>query len=522
MKILFVHPEFPTTYWGFQASVRIAGKRAALPPLGLVSMAAVLPAAWRLRLVDTNVEPLRDADIAWADVVLLGGMLVQVPSMLAVLSRARSGGKRTIVGGPAATTSPELFERADHVFMGEAEGRGEELVAAIEGRLGTRRLRSAGDAKPDMALAPLPRFDLLDIAKYRSMSVQYSRGCPYHCEFCDIIEIFGRRPRVKSPEQVLAELEAIHALGFRGQLFFVDDNFIGNRREVARLLPRLERWQRERGFPFALYTEASINLASDPALMKAMVDAGFTSVFVGIESPSQEALADARKTHNVGVDLRGAIDTLTRAGLAVMGGFIVGFDADGPDTFEAQRAFIDSVPVPLAMVGILSALPGTALSRRLAREGRLRSASSGDQFSRPNFESTMGDEALMRGYAALLADIYSEDAYYRRAAALVDRLGPPARAGLPVKGDLWVALRAVVLVGLRGPRRGSFWRLVARGARRGAHGVTVAITHAVMAEHLIRYTQTHVVPRLHAELRVPRPVAFVAGSERAASNAALS
>jgi radical SAM superfamily enzyme YgiQ (UPF0313 family) len=501
MRVLLVHPEFPITYWGFQYSLPLVDKRATLPPLGLITLAALLPERWTLRLVDMNVRALRDEDLLWADAVLVGGMLVQVPSMHEVIARARRLGRRTIVGGPACTTSPSLFEAADHVFLGEAEGRTGAVVRAVERPEGAPHvLESIPVERPELTSLPVPRYDLLDLGAYRSMSVQYSRGCPFGCEFCDIVEIFGRTPRVKPAGRVLAELERLFALGYRGPLFFVDDNFIGNKRAVRALLPEVARWQSARGWPFSLYTEASVNLASDDALLRAMVEAGFDSVFLGIETPSHEALRAARKRQNVGVDLTAAIDTITRAGIEVMGGFIVGFDADDAASFDLQHAFIDASPIPLAMVGLLTALPGTALWRRLEREGRLRETSGGDQFGRPNFVPAMGEGALLAGYAGLLERLYSAEGHFRRVERLVDRIGRTARGRRIGREDLSIAARAVVRLGVLGARRGHFWRVVLRALRRGTYAVKIAITHAVMAEHMIRYTSEHVLPRIRGAL----------------------
>ncbi len=494
MNVLLVHPRFPITYWGFQHGLRIVGKSASLPPLGLVTLAGSVPARWQLRLVDLNVRPLEDADLDWADVVFTGGMLVQAESANEVVARARSRGRFVVVGGPAPTTCPELFGSADLLFQGEVEERVDELVRAVEGRrAGT--LSPPGGAFPDITRAPVPRFDLLELDRYSSMSIQYSRGCPYRCEFCDVIEIFGRRPRVKSPEQVLGELEALHELGYRGSLFFVDDNFIGNRPAVRELLPRLRDWQIERGYPFELYTEASVNLAADAELTRAMVGAGFSAVFLGIETPSAEALRAAKKHQNLKLDLHDAVETLTRAGLECMGGFIVGFDHDTPRCFDAQRDFILGSPLPLSMVGVLTALPGTALWHRLAREGRLRERSGGDQFGRPNFEPAMDEAVLLHGYASLMRDVYSPEAYYARCERYLDLVGDrPATEARG--GELVPAARALAVLGAKSPQRRLFWRLVTRAAGRGRATLRWAVAHAVMGEHLIRYTREHVVPRV--------------------------
>ena len=500
MRALLVYPEIPATFWGYQRSLAVIRKRASLPPLGLVTLAALLPPTWELRLADLNVAPLADDDLDWADAVLVSGMLLQAPSMLTVVERSRERGRQVVVGGPAATTAPELFRAAGIVFRGEAEGRIAELVSAVEAGAGTTVTLPAPDTHPDLAGGPTPRFDLLDRTAYASMSVQFSRGCPYSCEFCDVIEIFGRTPRVKSPAQVLAELDALFALGWRGSLFFVDDNFVGNRRAVRRLLPELERWQREHGHPFDLFTEASIDLAADAELVAAMVRAGFSAVFVGIESPSRAALEQAGKRHNLLLDTAAAVMTLTRAGLEVMAGLIVGFDADDAEIFERQRALVAALPMPIAMVGVLNAPPGTALWRRLEREGRLRSHGHGDQFDRPNFRPAMDEATLLRGYERLLRQLYAPAAYYRRCGELLDTLGDPPPVARGAVADALAFLRAVVRVGVLGRHRRHFWRLVRRGLRRGFAGLRKAIVLAVKGEHMIGYTASDVVPRIELAL----------------------
>ena len=495
--MLLVNPLFPPTFWGYQHSLGFIGKRASLPPLGLVTLAASLPKSWRLKLVDLNLRPLEDTEILWADALLVGGMLLQQESMREVTGRARALGRRVAVGGPAASVAPDLFGSAHVVFCGEAEGRIRELVVAVEGcEPGPLLLTPAAGGYPELGGVPVPRFDLLELSAYASMSVQYSRGCPFGCEFCDVIELFGRVPRVKRPEQMIAELEALDALGWRGSVFVVDDNFVGNRRSVRALLPQIERWQEEHGRPFELYTEASLDLAGDPDLVRAMVAAGFSAVFVGIETPSREALAAANKRQNLRVDVPAAVGRLTAAGLEVMGGFIVGFDSDDREIFAAQRRLIGACGIPVAMVGVLSAMPGTALWRRLEEEGRLRGRPSGDQFERPNFEPVMDEEELLAGYARLLAEIYEPREYYRRCAAFIARAGrTPGVSGRALAG-LRALLAGVLRIGLFGRRRWYFWGLLRRALLAGPHTVRRAVTCAIKGEHLIRYTEETVLPRL--------------------------
>ncbi len=513
MNILLVQPKTPSTYWSYDHSLPFVGKKAALPPLGLVTLAALLPRSWDFRLHDLHLGPVSDDAIRWADVMLVSGMLAQQVSAREVLLRARRLGVRTVLGGPAATTSPGGFPEADHVFCGEAEGRLEGLIAALEapGTPAPRVLSPPELRRPDLSSSPLPRFDLLDLRRYASMSVQASRGCPFHCEFCDIIEVFGRVPRLKSPAQLLVELDALYQLGARGSLFFVDDNFIGNRREVAKLLPRLAAWQRERGRPFDLYTEASLDLASEPALLAGMVEAGFSAVFVGIESPSTDSLKETGKTQNLRLPPAEAVARLTEAGLEVFAGFIVGFDSDTESIFDEQAALLNRLPIPRAMVGLLSALPGTALWRRLESEGRLRSDCSGDQFERPNFVPRLPERKLLAGYRRLLATLYSDESYYARGRAYLEKVRIPAGGGSIRPGWPRPLLLSLWRIGVVSRRRRHFWSLVAVGARRGRWAFAQALSIAILGEHMVRYTEEVVVPRIEESLRAlesaPTPAA---------------
>ncbi|ABS27378.1 B12-binding domain-containing radical SAM protein [Anaeromyxobacter sp. Fw109-5] len=504
MRALLVQARSPTTYWSFESTLPIIRRDATYPPLAIATVAALLPAGWELRLRDLNVAPLDDADLAWADAVLVSGLLVQAPSVREVLRRARAMGRRTVVGGAAVSSAPELFEEADHVFLGEAEGRLDLLVRVLESPAGDspRLLSPEGDERPDLRLARVPRFDLLELSRYGSHALQFSRGCPFRCEFCDIIELFGRVPRVKTPEQILAELDALLALGARGTLFFVDDNFVGNRRAVASLLPALRAWQERNEFPFVFCTEASVDLAMHPELVTAMVDAGFGQVFLGLETPSRAALAEAGKTQNLRMPQERAVEELTRAGLEVYAGFIIGFDSDGPDIFDRQLAFISNLPIARAMVNVLIALPGTRLWRRLEQEGRLRGVTSGDSFERPNFVPALDERTLLAGYRRLLASLYSPDAYLRRCALHLEQA--PLRRGAVAhsvgNGSLATLGRAVWRLGIRSPRRMLFWRLVARALRRGTAALPRAVMFAIVGESLIRYTEEVVLPRLDASL----------------------
>ncbi len=515
MHALLVQAACPPTYWGYKHSLPFLDKDAPLPPLGLATLAAHLPERWELKLHDLHLGPLPDELLRWADAVLVSGMLVQAPAMREVLRRANAMGKTTVAGGPAPTTSPGDFAEATYLFQGEAEGRLDLLVRALEqpGTVAQRVLSPAGE-RPSLTLSRVPRFDLLRLDRYASVSVQVSRGCPFNCEFCDIIEMFGRVPRVKPTEQVLAELEALRKLGVRGSLFVVDDNFIGNRKAVARLLPEIGAWQRAHGQPFDLYTEASLDLAGDGKLTRAMVEAGFSSVFVGLETPDPETLKKTQKRQNLRMDPAEAVRTLSRAGLEVFAGFIVGFDGDDAGALRRQFEFVSALPIPRAMVGILTALPGTQLWRRLEREGRLRGTTSGDQFDRTNFETTMPEEELVAGYRELLAKLFDADAFFRRCQLVID-LTPVSPAPFRT-GGLRIFARALWRIGLRGEpkRRRWFWRLLGSALLKGKAQIHRAVTYSIIGEHFVRYTTEEVLPRLDqrlAEIRLeaalapPRP-----------------
>ena len=376
MNALLVYPEFPDTFWSFKHALKFLGKRAAQPPLGLMTVAALLPCSWKKRLVDSNVERLRDRDLAWADVVLLSGMHIQSDSLLAIVERCRAMGLRTIVGGPIASSLSAVELKADHVVIGEAESLIAELAVDLEKGTGKPVYQAA--ERPELATSPLPDLSLIKMKRYSTMAVQYSRGCPFNCEFCDIIEIYGRKPRTKAVAQVLAELDQLRAAGWREAVFIVDDNFIGNKARAKELCKALAEWRRQYKTSFDFNTEASLNLADDPELMQLMKDAGFNSVFLGIETPDETGLIASNKLQNTRRSLLDSVATIQSYGMQVMGGFILGFDTDREDIFDRMVEFIQKSGIPIAMVGLLQAMPGTQLFRRLRGEGRIVDAGGGD------------------------------------------------------------------------------------------------------------------------------------------------
>ncbi len=428
-KILLVYPEFPPSYWGFRYALELLGKRSSMPPLGLLTVAAMIPARYELRLVDVNVAALTDRDLDWADLVLTSTMVVQRRSLQEVIARCNRHGKPVAVGGPHPTSFSDQIVGADFFLLDEVEETFPRFLADWEAGRAQRVYRP--EQKPAIAATPVPRFDLLDLGAYSSMALQFSRGCPFDCEFCDITKLFGRVPRTKSSPQMLAELDALYDIGWRGPVFLVDDNFIGNRHEAMRLLPEVAAWQRQRAFPFDLFTEASVNLAQHEPLMDAMVAAGFSMVFLGIESPNPEALKKTRKSQNVKRDdddfLLHAVQTIQRKGMEVSGGFILGLDGDGPEIFDAQVAFIQAAGIPRAMVGLLSAMRGTDLHARLEAEGRLAGEASGNNVEIAlNFRPQLAPEVLIDGYRRVLATLYDPGlkSYFERCWTLVANLGP--------------------------------------------------------------------------------------------------
>ncbi len=492
-RALLVYPEFPPSYWGFRYALEFLGKKAPMPPLGLVTVAAMFPESWELRLVDMNVDPLADADLEWADLVLTSTMVVQQRSLREVVDRCNALGKPVAVGGPHPTSFASEISGADHFLLDEVEETFPRFIADWEGGRAAREYRPV--AKPAVTTTPVPRFDLLDLSAYGSMALQFSRGCPFDCEFCDITKLFGRVPRTKSNEQMVAELEALHSIGWRGSLFLVDDNFIGNKKEAMRLLPAVAAWQREHGYPFDLYTEASVNLARTEALMDAMVGAGFSMVFLGIESPNPEALRRTNKPQNT---LRGdddylyyAVRAIQEKGMEVTGGFILGLDGDGPEVFEAQVDFIQRAGIPIAMVGLLTALRGTDLYSRLEREGRLLAESSGNNVEIAlNFVPELDRDVLIDGYGKVLATLYGPDlrAYFGRCRRLLARLGHrprPRRA--PSRAELVAGLRSLrlQLFSRQGPAYAAF---LAHTLLTRPMELASAIRMAIKGWHFQRFT----------------------------------
>ncbi len=485
-KVLLLYPEFPNTFWSFKHALKFVRKRAALPPLGLLTVAAMLPADWDKRLIDLNVASLGEADLAWADVVMVSGMIAQRESARALIARCRAAGKTVVAGGPLFTSEYAEFAEVDHFVLNEAEITLPEFLRDFQSGH-ARRLYTTAEL-PDLGATPVPLWKLADLRRYGSMCVQYSRGCPFDCEFCDVTAKFGHRSRTKSAPQVIAELDALAAAGWRGTVFFVDDNFIGNQRKLREeLLPALTEWQRVNHRRFTFYTEASINLADNEALTRQIVAAGFDAVFIGIETPDEAALAECNKRQNRGRDMLQDIKRLQRAGLEVQGGFIVGFDSDTLSIFRRQLEFIQQSGITTAMVGMLTALPGTRLFERLKREGRLLGPSSGDNADgTTNFLPRMDLQVLRDGYRELMASIYAPAPYYRRVRTFLREFRPQKFSfQFDVKG-LAVFSRATVSLGVVGRERFQYWRLLGWTLCRRPQLLQMAVKLAIQGHHFRR------------------------------------
>ncbi len=487
MKALLIYPEYPETFWSFKHAMRFISRKAAYPPLGLLTVASMLPASWEKRVVDMNVGALTDDDLDWADAVLISAMLVQKSSTEQVIERAKAKGLPVVGGGPLFSVQPEAFPTVDYLVLGEAELIMPEFIADFEqGR--ARRIYTCKD-KPDLSATPIPDWDLVNFKHYATMCIQYSRGCPHNCDFCDIIVLNGRIPRMKQPDQVIAELDALHGRGWKGSVFVVDDNFIGNKKKVKAMLPKVIQWMKERKRPFDLITEASLGLADDDDLMELMVEAGFTKVFLGIESPSDESLEECNKVQNRNRDMVASVKKIQNMGMEVMGGFIIGFDSDTPSIFEKQLAFIQRSGVATAMVGLLTAVPGTRLYTKLKEQGRLLRLSSGDNTDGSlNFVPKMDRDVLLNGYKKLLRTIYSHREYYDRVLTLLKEHKPRTKAPVGAN-EIGALFKSFWQIGVVEKGRLHYWRFLAKVLFRMPRALPRAVTLAIYGFHFRKVTE---------------------------------
>jgi radical SAM superfamily enzyme YgiQ (UPF0313 family) len=457
MNVLMVYPRYPDTFWSFKHAISFISKKATFPPLGLLTVASMLPKDWNKKLVDLNVKELTDRQILWADLVFISAMIVQKEDAQKLISRCKRFGKKVVAGGPLFTTQHENFDDVDHFVLNEAETTLPLFLRDIEA--GTPKRVYTSKERPDITRTPIPMFSLVNLKDYSTMAIQYSRGCPFNCEFCDIVIMNGRTPRTKTPKQLIDECQALYDAGWRKSVFIVDDNFIGNKTKVKELLPELIRWQRDHKYPFRLFTEASTNLADDTELMEMMSAANFYKVFLGIETPNVDSLKECGKMQNVSRNLEEAVKIIQGNGMQVMGGFIVGFDNDNLNIFERQISFIQKTGVVTAMVGVLTALPQTRLWHRLKAEGRLlKDSTGGNTDGDINFIPRMKKEELFNGYKKILANLYSPKQYYQRVNTFIDNYKPTVKGRL-TKEEIQAFIKSIWKIGILSKRRKYYWKL---------------------------------------------------------------
>ena len=495
MRTLFIYPEFPKTFWSYEKILELVNRKVLLPPLGMVTVAALLPQDWEMKLVDRNVREVTEEEWAWAELVIISGMIVQKDDMAVQIARAKQRHLPVAVGGPFASSTPDApeLDQADFKILDEGEITLPMFIEALERGETGGRFSAEGD-KPDVTATPIPRFDLLQLDAYDSMSVQFSRGCPFNCEFCDIIVLYGRKPRTKTPEQLVAELQCLYDLGWRRSIFLVDDNFIGNKRNAKLLLPEIRKFQEERGYPFSFSTEASVDLADDEEMMRMMHDARFEKVFLGIETPDEASLETARKVQNTRNPLDEAVDRITANGIGVMAGFIIGFDGEKDGAGQRIVEFVTRTGIPAAMMGMLQALPKTALWARLEQEGRLiqgEDAAKGvNQTNLLNFKPTRPIRDIANEYVEAFCALYEPNAYMDRVYSYYLKMGAPRWKAAP-KAPSLVDIRALAIVvwrqGIKRNTRGRFWRYMIGMARNNPAVLEQFLVVLAHNEHFIEY-----------------------------------
>ena len=496
-KALLVYPEHPPTYWGANYALEMVGIKSAFPPLGLLTIAAMFPPEYDLRVVDMNVAPLEDSDLEWADMVFTSTMIVQRVSLKTVIERCNRAGVPVIAGGPHPTTFHDEIPGVDHFVLDEAEEIFPGFLRDLED--GTAKTMYREPRKPDVTQTPVPRFDLIDLDNYYSMGLQFSRGCPFDCEFCDITKLYGRVPRTKSPAQMVTEFDSLRKLGWKGPLFLVDDNFIGNKREAMNLLPVIAEWQKAHGYPFSLSTEASVNLAHLDELMDAMVEAGFDTVFLGIETPNPKALIKTKKPQNTSRKeedfLFHAVRKIQRKGMQVQGGFILGLDSDDEGVFDAQIEFIQQAGIPVAPIYLLTALRGTDMYERLRAEDRLLDKAIGTNAMTLNFKSELDPRTLLDGYRRVTATLYDPtlENYFQRCLAMFEHLKPVPHLRKPMGANAAVVAAMRVRRQLAKNQIPAFSRFIAQVSRNHPRMLFTALGLAGLGYHFERVTRQQIM-----------------------------
>jgi radical SAM superfamily enzyme YgiQ (UPF0313 family) len=489
MNVLLVSPGTPPSFWSFKHVLPLISRKAAFPPLGLLTAAAMLPREWNLKLVDLDVSRLHNADIDWADYVFISAMIVQADSSREVIHRCIARGTPVIAGGPLFTTGRDRFPELKHCVMGEAENIMPEVIEDM--RSGNLKPVYRDPGKPDLTTTPIPRWDLVDFKHYANMSVQFSRGCPFNCEFCDIIVMYGRRPRVKTPEQVVCELDYLVDLGWRDSVFIVDDNFIGHKPKAKELLRHMTAWRKRRRVKISFSTEASLNVVDDPELLDLMVQAGFKQLFVGIETIQEESLVECAKVQNTQRDLLEAVKKIQNAGIEVMGGFIVGFDNDDAGIFERMSDFIQESGVVAAMVGLLTALPETQLYARLEREGRILQETTGNNLDAIlNFVPKLDRDFLQDGYRSLVQGLYAPKAYYQRSLKFLREYFPNGQKRRYSRAEVVAFLKSLWVIGVWTRGRREYWKYFMKSLLFHRHAFSEAMRLAILGFHFRKIAAT--------------------------------
>ncbi len=499
-RCLLVHSRFSSFgFWNYVEVCRIAGAKYPAAPLGLMTVAALLPQQWEFKLIDENVEPLRSEHLEWADIVCVGGMLSQQQAMLSLIDRAHHYRRPVVLGGPDPSSQPLLYQSADYLVHGEGEISIPLLLQDLE--KGCRSGEYASDEKADMGKAVVPRFDLIRFKDYIQVGIQFSRGCPFHCEFCNVTELFGRIPRPKTPEQVLKEMQTLYDLGHRGHIDFVDDNFIGNKKLAREVLIAIRDWSVQKKHPFYFSTESSINLADDDGMLQLMKDVDFRYVFIGIETPDDEILKLTNKAINVNKPIVPAVRKISSYGMIVNAGFIVGFDNESDQTAENMKRCIQDAAIPMAMVGRLYALPGTQLTRRLRLEGRLFENGSTmtdvikdvDQTTcGPNFETTRPRADILKDYVNILQYIYDPAQYYQRVLTTCLSLRPSGKhkpTFMRTLKSIRILLKLCVKIGFNRTTGWLYWKTLLTVAVKNPRAIEAAVNLAAMFIHFQKHNR---------------------------------
>jgi radical SAM superfamily enzyme YgiQ (UPF0313 family) len=490
MKILMVYPQFPDTFWGFHHAVRVSSKKAVFPPLGLLTVGSILPTAWEKKLVDMNASQLTDSDILWADYVFISAMVIQRQSVKDIIRRCKKLNRKIVAGGPLFTSEPEEFEEIDHLVLDEGEITLPVFLDDLRNSQ-TRHIYTSQE-RPDITRTPSPMWSLIDTRKYTTMNLQYSRGCPFDCDFCNIAILNGRNVRTKSKDQIISEFEALYDRGWRSGIFIVDDNFIGNKRKLKEeVLPAIIEWQQQRKYPFSLSTQVSVNLADDEALMQLLISAGFEDVFIGIESSNEESLEECNKHQNENRDIVAAVKILQNHGFHVQAGFILGFDNDPLSVFKSQIKMVQQSGIVMAMVGLLNAPRGTKLYQRMAEENRLtvQKATGDNTDCSMNFVPKMDRTTLVSGYKEVLTTLYSPSQYYKRIKTFMAQYKPQKKqkAISQIKWwHVWAAVRSMWFLGVVDPSRAYYWLFILSTLVKRPGSFRLSMTLAIYGYHFRR------------------------------------